>query len=150
MKETLKNIFEKRKYEFMGIALIVLALLNTISLLSKDTGFVGEAFSKGMRLIVGGGIYGVPVLLIIFGIGMIYKSKFKVNMSSRMVGFIILLSVGLISLHLPVEHPDEFVFAFSGQGGGIIGGLFLYILRKFFADGGTYVILSALTLVSLL
>ncbi|MCK8817996.1 DNA translocase FtsK [Natroniella sulfidigena] len=150
MKETLQEIFAKRKYEFFGIILIVLAILNAINLLSQDTGIIGDSLARGLRFIIGQGIYTIPFLLLIWGIKMIYNSKIKVKISSRMVGVMVIVLNFLIASHLGIEHPQEFEAGLQGQGGGIIGAVFLYILRKFFAEVGAYVVLAALFLIGIL
>ncbi|WP_408954478.1 DNA translocase FtsK 4TM domain-containing protein [Natroniella sp. ANB-PHB2] len=150
MKETLQEIFSERKYELFGIFLVVLAILNTINLLSQDTGIIGDSLTRGLRFIMGQGIYLVPLLLLLWGIKMIYNSKVKVKISSRMVGVMIIILGFLIASHLGVEHPYEFEAGLQGRGGGIIGAVFLYILRKLFAEIGSYVVLAALFLVGVL
>lgn len=75
MKETLKEIIDQRKYEFLGILLIVLAILNTINLLSKETGVVGDSIALGLRFVIGNGIYMVPGTLLLWGIAMIRTGK---------------------------------------------------------------------------
>ncbi len=150
MKNTFKEIISKRKYEFFGIILIVLAILNIINLLSKDTGIIGDNLAYALRVVVGQGIYVVPVFLLIWGIAMIHRSKFKVEISSRMIGVILILLVILITLHLEVEPSNELKIGLAGQGGGVVGGAFLFLLRTCFADLGTYVILAAVALIGLL
>ncbi|PRX33577.1 DNA translocase FtsK [Orenia metallireducens] len=150
MKDTLKEILSKRKYEFIGIFLIAMAFFNWISFSSKDTGLIGNLFNRGLRYIIGKGIYGFPLLLILLGITMIYRSKAKIRFTSRTIGIIIILLVVQTLLHIQVEHPLEFEAALEGKGGGLIGGVILYIFRKCFAEYGTYVILAALTLIGVL
>ncbi|MCK8827490.1 DNA translocase FtsK [Natroniella acetigena] len=150
MKETLQEILSKRKYELFGIFLIVLAILNTINLLSQDTGIIGDSLTRGLRFIIGQGIYTVPLLLLLWGIKMIYNSKVKVKISSRMVGVMVIILSFLITSHLGVDHPHEFEAGLQGRGGGIVGAVFLYISRKLFAEIGSYVILAALFLVGIL
>ncbi|OCL27175.1 cell division protein FtsK [Orenia metallireducens] len=150
MKDTLKEILSKRKYEFVGIFLIAMAFLNWISFSSKDTGLIGNIFNKGLKYIIGKGIYGFPILLVFLGITMIYRSKAKIKFTPRTIGTIIILLVVQTLLHIQVEHPLEFEAALEGKGGGLVGGVILYIFRKCFAEYGTYVILAALTLIGVL
>ncbi|TDX45421.1 FtsK/SpoIIIE family DNA translocase [Orenia marismortui] len=150
MKETLKEIFNKRKYEFCGIVLIVMAILILLSLWSNDVGVVGNILNQGFRYIIGQGVYGIPAILAFLGLTMIYRSKNKIGFTPRTIGFIIIFLVTLAVIHLKIEHPLELKFALEGKGGGLIGGVFVYILRKSFAEYGTYVLLSAFALVGIL
>ncbi len=150
MKETIKEIFNKRKYEFAGIALMVLAVLNALSLFTQSAGLIGDFVNEGFRYLIGQAVYFIPLILVLVGITMIYRSRTKISFTPRTIGVIMLFLIILATLHLQVEHPLEFQAAFKGEGGGLAGAFLVYILRKCFAEYGTYVILASLTLISIL
>ena len=143
MKETLKNIWEQRKYEFGGLLLITISILDVINKFSQyTTGALGAAFSDFLHFLVGDGRIAVTLLLLYWGLAMIYRSEVKFIINSRGIGLGIILLVGVAFLHLDSSPSKEFVAGLRGQGGGVIGASILYLLRKTVATTGSYIVLG--------
>ncbi len=144
-----KNTREEIRCEIIGITLLALAALTLISVMNPAVGLLGGLIDKATTTLAGEGRYLFPVLLAVFGFKMLYlKSKIKKNVN--ICGAIIALLVALTVLHMPV--PREYILeaAIQGDGGGIIGGIFYYVLVNSFGALGMYIVLSALLLVSVL
>ena len=143
MKETLKNIWQQRKFEFGGLLLITISILDVINRFSQSTtGVLGEAFAEFLRLLVGDGRLAITFLLFLWGVGMIYRSEVKFMVNSRFIGLGIILLMGFTFLHLDSSPTKEFVTGLRGEGGGIVGASILYVLRKIVATTGSYIVLG--------
>ena len=143
MKETLKSIWQERKFEFGGLLLITISILDLINKFSQSTtGVVGEAFADFLRLLAGNGRIAITILLFIWGVGMIYRSEVKFMLNSRGIGLGIILLMGFSFLHIESAPTKEFVSGLRGEGGGIIGAAILYVLRKTVANTGAYIVLG--------
>ena len=143
MKETLKDIWLKRRFEFGGLLLITISILDLINRFSQSTtGIVGVAFADFLRFLVGDGRLAITFLLFMWGVVMIYRSEVKFIINSRGIGLGIILLMSFTSLHLNSTPTKEFVTGLRGEGGGIIGAAILYLLRKTVADSGAYIILA--------
>ncbi len=152
MSEAIKEIIKQRKYELIGILLIVIAILNGIGFTFGEVGVVGDLLSFAIQYIVGYGSYAVTALIFSFGIMMIYKSKFNIKMRLRLIGLFLFLINYLVFLHIQsgVVHTEEFDIVGEKIGGGLIGGFLLYLLRVAFGELGSYVILGAVSLFAIL
>ncbi|MFO7818824.1 MAG: DNA translocase FtsK 4TM domain-containing protein, partial [Halanaerobacter sp.] len=143
MKETLKSIWQERKFEFGGLLLITISILDLINKFSQSTtGVVGEGFADFLRLLAGDGRIAITILLFIWGVGMIYRSEVKFMLNSRGIGLGIILLMGFSFLHIESAPTEEFVSGLRGEGGGVIGAAILYILRKTVANTGSYIVLG--------
>ncbi|MBM7557894.1 FtsK/SpoIIIE family DNA translocase [Halanaerobacter jeridensis] len=151
MKETLKNIWEKRKFEFGGLLLITISVLDIINKFSQSTtGVLGEAFGEFLRLLVGNGRITITILLFIWGVGMIYRSEVKFIVNSRGIGLGIILLMIFAFLHVDSHPTKEFVVGLRGEGGGVIGATILYVLRKVVATTGSYIVLGTGIIIGIL
>ena len=152
MSEAIREIIKQRKYELIGILLIVIAILNGIGFTFGEVGVVGDLLSFGIQYIVGYGSYAFTILIFSFGVMMIYKSKFNIKMRARLIGAFLILLNYLIILHIRsgVAFENEFDIVGERIGGGLIGGFLLYLLRLAFGELGTYVILGAVFLFAFL
>ena len=143
MKETLKKIWVERKFEFGGLLLITISILDAINKFSQSTtGVVGETFADFLRLLVGRGRIAITLLLFLWGLGMIYRSEVRFMVNARGIGLGIILLVGSAALHLKTTPTQEFAFGLAGKGGGVIGAAILYVLRKTVANIGAYIVLG--------
>jgi len=143
MKKTIKNIWQQRKFEFGGLLLIAISILDFINKFSQSsTGVVGRAFADFLRLLVGDGRLAITFLLLIWGLGMIYRSEVKFIINAQGIGVAIVLFVLVTYLHLDSVATEEFVLGLRGAGGGLIGATILYLLRKSVADIGAYIALG--------
>ncbi len=152
MGKTIKEIIKQRKYELIGILLIVIAILNMIGFAFGEAGVLGNLLSLGIQYIVGRGSYLFTFLLFVFGVVMIYKCKLDIEIRTRLIGVFIILINYLVVLHIMsgVDYEAEFDIVGERIGGGIIGGFLLYILRFAFGELGSYVVLAAISLFAIL
>jgi S-DNA-T family DNA segregation ATPase FtsK/SpoIIIE len=143
MKKTIKNIWQQRKFEFGGLLLIAISILDFINKFSQSsTGVVGRVFADFLRLLVGDGRLAITFLLLIWGLGMIYRSEVKFIINAQGIGVAIVIFVLVTYLHLDSVATEEFVLGLKGAGGGLIGATILYLLRKSVADIGAYIALG--------
>lgn len=148
----LSHLKEELKYEILGITLVALGVLALISLLYPSSGAVSDKIELLFKIIAGEGRYFFPAILVMAGVRFIGKRK-KTKPSERIYGVFLLFLVGLTYLHLillDIPGEEYFKAGLAGDGGGLLGALFAYILGKSFGPIGTYIILTAATLVALL
>ncbi len=143
------EISRERKNEILGIILAAFAVLLGLSLFSSSVGVIGLVLKVFFMVLTGKGAYMFPFLFFIWGIAVI-RSRI-VKASPRLVGLIIVICTILAFLHVfYIPHGNEFPAALEQQGGGFIGCVISYFLRNFLGQIGTYVILSAMTLIGVL
>lgn len=140
---------EELKYEICGIALVALGLLGIVCLFSPDSGLLSQFVDNVLKSVAGEGRYILPVLLVVIGVRLVQK-RGRAGLSERMYGIILLFLVILTFLHLVIPVEDSFKAGARGDGGGMLGAVFCYIFRKSFGIAGTYIILIAGGLISLL
>jgi len=140
------DLLEKKKNEILGILLIVFAIISAVSLFSSTAGIVGQKLAEIYLLILGMGSYLVPLLLLIWGMTLIRLKGLSFN--TRLSGFMLtyLMILSLVHLYLFPQYPLDI----KGQGGGKLGGSFVWLLLKLFGYPGTYVILIAFFLIGIL
>lgn len=139
-----------RKYELIGLILLAFALISGIGLLGLNVGFVGFFFADFFRYLFG---WGAPFALLILALislqyivhhrGLLYTKKFF-----GVIGlFISLLAVWH---HFVVPVDEEILPQNLADGGGLIGGGFLLLLRSCFGVDGAIILLSTIIVGSIL
>ncbi|WP_234983861.1 FtsK/SpoIIIE family DNA translocase [Selenihalanaerobacter shriftii] len=142
------KIYKERNNELLGIFLIVLAIILGFNFYFEVAGLIGEVLTTGFKRFIGDGAYILPMVFLLWGIGLIKSEEFEITV--RGVGLFLLALAGVTMLHVNVQPGTEFEIALKGKGGGIIGAGTLYILRQAVGQIGVYVILGALSLVGFL
>ena len=111
------------KMQMAGVALIMLAMVTLLSLLSLSRGQVTEAWlrllARGFgwgRLAIPFGLGGVGVLLFLAGVGRPVPFPWR-----RVLGFVLLFLAGEGLLHALAMAPDPQGLAAAGGGGGYLG-----------------------------
>lgn len=145
----LKIVKEDLKYEIVGIILLALGLLGLTSFYNSSLGTIGNFIGRVLKGICGEGRIIFPVMLFIMGIRLIGQRN-RSAMSTKVYGGLLMFIITLTVLHLQYPVEKAFMLGYEGIGGGLIGGLFSYLLQKAFGEIGTYIILAATTLVALL
>ncbi|SJZ31580.1 DNA translocase FtsK [Selenihalanaerobacter shriftii] len=148
LKSVLIKIYKERNNELLGIFLIVLAIILGFNFYFEVAGLIGEVLTTGFKRFIGDGAYILPMVFLLWGIGLIKSEEFEITV--RGVGLFLLALAGVTMLHVNVQPGTEFEIALKGKGGGIIGAGTLYILRQAVGQIGVYVILGALSLVGFL
>ncbi|MDQ0286312.1 S-DNA-T family DNA segregation ATPase FtsK/SpoIIIE [Desulfofundulus luciae] len=143
-----KPWLEELKFELYGLAIITLALLGMASLFTPAAGTVGHFLARGLTVTAGSGRYLLPVILFFFGIKVMRERKVNV-ITPRAWGLVILLISTLTFLHLFIPPDQFFRAAWQGQGGGLVGAAFSYLLHLCFGVAGSYILLTFLTITGL-
>jgi len=139
---------EKRKNEIIGIMLTALSIFLIITIYFNYKSIVGNRFVQIFRMLVGQGIYFLPILIFLWGIFLIRNKSFKINI--QVFGFILIFFTIISFLHL-YNHP-QFTknYLFLKGGGGIVGASITWLLIKGLGEIGSYIILSAFLLIGFL
>ena len=139
-----------RKYELVGLILLAFALISGVGILGLNVGFVGFFFADFFRYLFG---WGAPFALLIIALislqyiihhrGLLYTKKFF-----GVIGlFISLLAVWH---HVVVPVDEEILPQNLADGGGLIGGGVLFLLRACFGVDGAIILLSTIIVGSVL
>ena len=132
-----------RKYELFGLALIAIALVSVCGLSGLNVGFVGLYFAKFLRYLFGIGAWVTALVILLIGLQYIIKHR-GVTFSTRFGGIALLyISCLAVYHHLMIPPGQEILPASLPAGGGLLGGGFLFVIRKFFGIDGGIVILGA-------
>ena len=139
-----------RKYELIGLILLAFALISGVGILGLNVGFVGFFFADFFRYLFG---WGAPFAILIIALislqyiihhrGLLYTKKFF-----GVIGlFISLLAVWH---HVVVPVDEEILPQNLADGGGLIGGGVLFLLRACFGVDGAIILLSTIIVGSVL
>ncbi|WP_026766709.1 FtsK/SpoIIIE family DNA translocase [Selenomonas ruminantium] len=133
----------ERKYELLGLLLVAVSLISVCGLCGLNVGFVGVYFAKCLNYMFGVGAVLISLLILLIGYQYIVKHHGLVY-SPRFFGLgLLFVSVLAIWHHLVVEPGAEILPESLPQGGGLLAGAFLLILRKFFGVDGSIILLGA-------
>jgi S-DNA-T family DNA segregation ATPase FtsK/SpoIIIE len=105
-----------------------------------------EAFLKGS---LGEARFMVPLLFILSGLKLLIK-PLKGKTPAKIYGAVLLLVVVLAFWHLPLAGKSYFRAALSGDGGGLIGAVMIFLITESFGMTGSYIILVTLFIVAVL
>ena len=133
-----------RKYELIGLILLAFSLISAVGILGLNVGFVGFFFADFFRYLFG---WGTPFAILIIALislqyiihhqGLLYTKKFF-----GVIGlFVSLLAVWH---HIVVPVDEEILPQNLVDGGGLIGGGFLFLLRACFGVDGAIILLSTI------
>ena len=139
-----------RKYELIGLILLAFALISAVGILGWNVGFVGFFFADFFRYLFG---WGAPFAVLVIALislqyiihhrGLLYTKKFF-----GVIGiYIALLAVWH---HFVVPIDEEILPQNLADGGGLVGGGFLLILRTCFGVDGAIILLSTIIVGSVL
>jgi len=128
----------------------VLLFPNSSSQLISDNavGIVGSTAAFSLLKTVGGGSFVVPLLLVGFGLTVLWSERLRVTIVGLMGALLAILSVSAL-LHLqslPIATAD----VLSRTSGGFVGQGVSDILRTYFGATGATIILGAMLLVAFL
>ena len=160
---------ENRRHEILGIALLALALLLSISLFSYDrldpslssvssnptvhnlAGKVGATLADGLFQLMGGSAFLLLLGLFVFG-GRTLMSRPTLVYRWRVAGFILLLFSSTTLLDLSITRLPSLTNSPmpAGPSGGLFGKFSADWLLEYFAPVGAYLLASAVFLLSLM
>lgn len=139
-----------RKYELAGLAFVAIGLISICGLFGLNVGFVGVYFAKVLHYLFGVGAIIISLLILLIGYQYMAKHHGLVY-SPRFFGMgLLFLSVLAIWHHCVIPAGQEIMPDNLPRGGGLAGGGFLFVLRKFFGVDGSIILLGAGTIGSIL
>ena len=150
MPKPLTELTPELKYELFGIAIVTVAVLTLASLTGLNVGPVGVFVAKILRYAFGAGAPVLPVLMLVVGSRYVWTRK-AVHYSLKFWGLLLVYVAALAIYHhfrIPVDRevlPESLT-----PGGGLVGGMVLFSLRKLFGVSGSLIVLIAAALASLL
>ena len=136
--------------EIIGIFLLTIGIISILSLLNFNTGWVGLYIAKFLKYSFGLGAIVIPLLMSIIGVFYI-KTDHGIVYSVRFWG-LALLYISLLALihHFVIAENKEIIPESLVNGGGLVGGMLLFMLRKFLGFYGSLIILLASSLCGIL
>jgi S-DNA-T family DNA segregation ATPase FtsK/SpoIIIE len=150
MPKLLAELPSELKYEIAGILLVTGGILSIISLLGLNVGPVGLFITKMYKFGFGVGAPILPLLLLAIGSRYVWTRQ-AINYSVKFWALGILYVLLLAVYHhwrIPAGQeilPDSLV-----PGGGMAGGMVLFLLRKFFGVDGAIIVLVALSVCTII
>jgi len=139
---------EKRKNEILGIMLTAFSIFFFLTIYFGYNSMLGDRMVEIFRLLIGEGIYILPVMLLLWGILLIRNKTLKFNL--KIFGFILLFLTIISFVHLYNHSQLTNGYIFLRNGGGVVGGAITWFLIKGLGIIGSYIILSALLLIGFL
>ncbi len=132
-----------------GVALVAVAILTLLSLISLSRGTLSDQWISLLRLIFGWGAYIMPVALGALGVWLFLHSVDKVRALDRStwLGIVLLLFTLLGILHAFAAEPKS--LATSGQGGGHVGLYIRQALTAWLGQLGMMIVLATGVVVAL-
>ena len=139
-----------RKYELAGLAFVAVGLISLCGLFGLNVGFVGVYFAKVLHYLFGVGASIISLIILLIGYQYMAKHHGLVY-SPRFFGLgLLFLSLLAIWHHCVIPVGQEIMPDSLTRGGGLAGGGFLFVLRKFFGVDGSIILLGAGTIGSVL
>ena len=139
-----------RKYELIGLILLAFALISGVGILGLNVGFVGFFFAAFFRYLFG---WGAPfALLIIVLISLQYIIHHRGLLYTKKFFGVIGLFISLLAVwhHVVVPVDEEILPQNLADGGGLVGGGLLFLLRACFGVDGAIILLSTIIVGSVL
>nr|WP_122629081.1 DNA translocase FtsK [Lucifera butyrica] len=134
----------------MGIAFVTVGMLGIISLIGLNTGPAGLLAAKVLKYSFGIGSFVIPVLVVIIGWRYIWIRR-GITYSIKFWGLCLFYLVSLaIFQHFKFASGQEIMPENLMPGGGLAGGMLLFILRKFLGFYGAFVVLAGLLICAFL
>ncbi|MBI4101165.1 DNA translocase FtsK 4TM domain-containing protein, partial [Candidatus Microgenomates bacterium] len=133
--------------EVIAIALVALTILLVIAFFGGG-GVLTDVVLKNLRVVIGYGSYGLPLLLLILAWRLFMAHRHEVTIATY-VGLIMLV-VSLAGLwHVGVDQNQTLIVAQDGRGGGLAGYLVSKGLLSLLNPVSSAIILMALILIGL-
>lgn len=133
-------------HELAGIVLLSLAAYLFVALAGMSVGAMGAGLARFTRYAVGIGAYGIPSFLLLIGVAYIVRRR-RMALSPRFWALVGLYFVALaLWHHFQVPEGAEIMPERLLSGGGLVGGMLLFALRKVVGVHGGVIVLIALGL----
>ncbi len=130
---------------------VLYATLGVLTVLSirGNLGVIGQLWIAFLEPVFGWGVYAVPAILIGMAIMSFLSRKIHVGVA-RWLGIVLLSGSALGLVHLSVPDADVLEVAKAGEYGGYVGFVASFILKSVLGNVGSYVVLMASIVVSIL
>lgn len=139
-------------YDAIGIALVALALVVLLALFLEEGGLLTRA-CRYLSLLLGEGSFLFPLALFFLGTSTLIRLE-KYKAKNVALGIFLFVLAILTLLHLPFfkifNLSEIWESASKGKGGGYIGAALAFVLYKAVGYYASFVIISAMVLISLL
>ena len=139
-----------RKYELIGLILLSFALISGIGLLGLNVGFVGFFFADIFRYLFGLGAFFAILIVLLISTQYITHHR-GVQYTKKFFG-VISLFISLLAIwhHFVIPVGEEILPQSLSEGGGLLGGGVLFVLRTLFGVDGAVILLSTFVVGSIL
>ena len=139
-----------RKYELIGLILLSFALISGIGLLGLNVGFVGFFFADIFRYLFGWGAFFAILVVLLISIQYITHHR-GVQYTKKFFGVIgLFISLLAIWHHFVIPVGEEILPQSLSEGGGLLGGGVLFVLRALFGVDGAVILLGTFVVGSIL
>jgi len=138
------------KYEISGITLVTIAIIGLASLAGLNTGPAGFFAAKILKYAFGVGAPVLPLLLLAIGSRYVWTRR-GINYSLKFWGlFLTYILLLAIYHHFKIPVDQEILPESLVPGGGLVGGMLLFALRKLFGVYGSIIVLVAVSICSVI
>ena len=139
-----------RKYELIGLILLSFALISGIGLLGLNVGFVGFFFADIFRYLFGLGAFFAILIVLLISTQYITHHR-GVQYTKKFFG-VISLFISLLAIwhHFVIPVGEEILPQSLSEGGGLLGGGVLFVLRTLFGVDGAVILLGTFVVGSIL
>ena len=124
----------------VGATLMVAGLLLGLSFLPKATG-LPVLLGRGQRLLLGEAAGVIPLAMLTAGLALAVVRD-PSRLTRRFIGATLLILAGLAAYHARLPRGEEIAAGLAGEGSGVVGGGFLWALRRAFGDTGAWMIMA--------
>ena len=139
-----------RKYELIGLILLSFALTSGIGLLGLNVGFVGFFFADIFRYLFGLGAFFAILIVLLISTQYITHHR-GVQYTKKFFGVIgLFISLLAIWHHFVIPVGEEILPQSLSEGGGLLGGGVLFVLRALFGVDGAVILLGTFIVGSIL
>lgn len=144
------QISPERKKDVTGVVLLLIGIITLISLLSSQSGIITKWWTELLGKAMGWGKYILPLGLIAWGAGVLFRNSDRLPRLSTERGFgIFLLFINLLAW-LHVFSKGDLSTAALGLGGGFIGAGIKKIFIDTIGRPGMVIMLTAWLIISIL
>ena len=111
-----------RHFDIAGILLIALAIIVAVALVSQDSGLIGSTLGLLCRMTFGKGAWAAPVLITIFGVGLVKGESPSVTHLSIGISLIFLALIGALAAPAAGDFFDpQAIRTSGGYLGAVVG-----------------------------
>lgn len=137
------KVINFRRYEIGGIFFCLIALIAALGIFDINAGYVGKKLALALSYIFGVGALPFATMMFLSGLYFITEHKnFTIN--AKFFGAVLLFLMFLTSYHyVKIPAGAEIMPEQIGIGGGLLGGGMLFVLKKFFGETGSGVVIFA-------